>query len=62
MMPANHINDESGTIRVQYLVVTDGSLIGLTFYPLSKRESLPGNGNLANYPRLMKSWLLEENL
>lgn len=30
--------------------------------PFNKRETMPGNGNLAKYPALMKSWVLEGNL
>jgi hypothetical protein len=26
--------------------------------PLNKKETMPGNGNLASYPELMISWIL----
>jgi hypothetical protein len=33
-----------------------------TLNPFNKREIVPGIGNLASFPRPVKSWSLEKNL
>lgn len=39
------------------MAVTNNSLTGL-----NKREIIPGTGNLVNYPGLMNTQILEENI
>lgn len=43
-----------------FLLVTNSSLIGLI--PPNKREAMSFTGNPANYPWLVKSWILEKCL
>lgn len=58
---ADHLvlgNTKSGTHTV---AVTNSSLIGLKTHSV-RGNTTPGTGNLDNYPGLVKSWILNENL
>lgn len=42
--------------------VTGSHLVGRKVHSLHSKRSLPGNANLLNYPRLVRSQTLLENL
>ena len=62
-----HIKDQHGTTTLRVLpwhihLGRNHQLSNRTEDSLSKRETMPGTGNLANFSVLGKSWLSEGNL